>query len=87
MPGKTKQKLQEPHIKICHFQCHLQVNFNDPITGNQELISSVNKLQKSSLLFLPVTLFPDFCNKIKYDINKDTKSFTELGKYLLSGFL
>ena len=48
---------------------------------------SINMLQRSSLLFLPVTLFSDFYNKIKYDINKDTKSFTELGKYLLNDFL
>ena len=42
---------------------------------------------KGLVLFLPLTLFSDFCNKIKYDISKDTKSFTELGKYLLSCFL
>ena len=51
--------------------------------GNQELVSSV----KGSVLFLSVTRFSDFCNKINiYDKNKDTEKLTELGKYVLNGY-
>ena len=47
---------------------------------------SINRLQRFSLLFLSVIPFSDFCKKIKYDKNKETKSFIELGKYLLNGY-
>ena len=40
---------------------------------------SLNRLKRFSLLFLSVTQFSDFWDKIKYDKNKDTKSFIELG--------
>ena len=46
---------------------------------------SINRLQRFNLLFLALTHFSDFCDKIKYK-NKDTKSITGLGKYLLNGY-
>ena len=42
---------------------------------------SINRLQRFSLLFLFVAGFSDM-----HDKNKDTKSFTELGEYLLNGY-
>ena len=62
---------------------------NDPINGNQELVSSVNKQA------LYIQSFISFCNTFfliitieqnMHDKNKDTKSFTELRKYLLNGY-
>ena len=40
---------------------------------------SINRHQSFSLIFLHVTSFSDFCNKIKYDKNKD-KNFYRNGK-------
>ena len=42
---------------------------------------SINRLQRFSLLFFSVTGFSDM-----HDKNKDAKSFTELGEYLLNGY-
>ena len=58
MPGKTDQKLQEPSIG--------SGASHDSISKNQELVSSINKYAAgSSLLFLYVTIFCDFYDKIK----------------------
>ena len=66
----------------------VQIIFNDSVSRNQELVSSVNKYASKVQSFIfSCNTFSDFCNKIKYDINKETKSFTELGKYLLNAFL
>ena len=59
-PSLFDKKIQEPCIGsgTSHFHS---------ITGNQELGSSVNnRLQRFGLLFLFVTCFSDFCDKIKY---------------------
>ena len=81
MPEKTNRKLQEPHVKIWG-KPFWKIQWAEIKNWFSQSISF-----KGPVLFLPVTLSSDFCKKVKYDINKDTKSLTELGKYLLSCFL
>ena len=47
---------------------------------------SINRLQRFSLLFLSVTRFLIFAKNKICMIRIKTKSFTELGKYILNGY-
>ena len=57
-------EIQEPPIiwsATSHFQWFIQQK-----SGTGWVPKLINKFQRLSLLFLTVTHFPDFCNKIKY---------------------
>ena len=55
-------KIQEPSVGSGTFQ----IIFNDSISGNQELVSSVTKQALKVQSFISVTRFSDFCGKIRY---------------------